>query len=182
MSWKKVFKTAEEAVEYLFLEELESEMIALPPEVDELTDDDTETLDPSVRDIAETEKYTKQWKNKPEFSLTEELKTFIGFLIFSGYHTLSSEHDYWSDEDLMVPIVKNSMTRNRYLEIKSMIHFDDNNEAKSQAYDRAFKIQKLITEMNVNFQKWGIFDKHLSIDDMMIQYYGHHYFKQYIKG
>ncbi|GFT19352.1 hypothetical protein NPIL_48591 [Nephila pilipes] len=52
MSRKKVFKTAEEAVKYLFSEELESEMIALPPEVDELTDeegfDDTETLDPSI--------------------------------------------------------------------------------------------------------------------------------------
>ncbi|GFY44033.1 uncharacterized protein TNIN_496371 [Trichonephila inaurata madagascariensis] len=49
MSWKKVFKTAEEVVEYLFSEELESE-------IDELTDekgfDDTETLDPSVRDVA----------------------------------------------------------------------------------------------------------------------------------
>ncbi|GFT71324.1 hypothetical protein TNCV_4349751 [Trichonephila clavipes] len=31
-------------------------------------------------------------------------------------------------------------------------------------------------------QKWGIFDKHLSIDEMMIRYYGHHYFKQYVKG
>lgn len=52
MPRKKVFKTAEEAVEYLFSKELESDMIALPPEVDELTDeecfDDTETLDPSV--------------------------------------------------------------------------------------------------------------------------------------
>ncbi|GFX90802.1 piggyBac transposable element-derived protein 2 [Trichonephila clavipes] len=63
-----------------------------------------------------------------------------------------------------------------------MIHFADNNEAKSQANDRAFKIRKLITEMNANFQKWGIFDKHLSIDEMMIRYDGHHYFKQYIKG
>ncbi|GFW12174.1 piggyBac transposable element-derived protein 2 [Trichonephila clavipes] len=75
---RKVFKTAEETVEYLFSEELESEMIALQPEVDGLTDegfDDTETLDPS---------------------------------------------------------------------------------------------------------KWGIFDKHLPIDEIMIQYYGH-YFKQYIK-
>ncbi|GFU22479.1 hypothetical protein NPIL_102811 [Nephila pilipes] len=55
MSRKKVFKTAEEAVEHLFSEELESEMIVLPPEVDEFTDekgfDDSETLDPSVRDI-----------------------------------------------------------------------------------------------------------------------------------
>ncbi|GFU21864.1 hypothetical protein NPIL_262111 [Nephila pilipes] len=55
MSRKKVFKTAEEVVEYLFSEELESEMIVLPPEVDEFTDeegfDDSETLDPSVRDV-----------------------------------------------------------------------------------------------------------------------------------
>ncbi|GFS37499.1 hypothetical protein NPIL_574921 [Nephila pilipes] len=55
MSRKKVFKTAEEAVEYLFSEELQSEMIVLPPEVDEFTDeegfDDSETLDPSVRDV-----------------------------------------------------------------------------------------------------------------------------------
>ncbi|GFT58639.1 putative piggybac transposable element-derived [Nephila pilipes] len=52
MSRKKVFKIAKEAVEYLFSEELDSEMIVLPPEVDELTDekgfDDTETLDPST--------------------------------------------------------------------------------------------------------------------------------------
>ncbi|GFU38554.1 hypothetical protein NPIL_457481 [Nephila pilipes] len=55
MSRKKVFKTAEEAVEYLFSEELESEMIVLPPEVDEFTIEegfyDSETLDPSVRDV-----------------------------------------------------------------------------------------------------------------------------------
>ncbi|XP_071043394.1 piggyBac transposable element-derived protein 2-like [Parasteatoda tepidariorum] len=253
MSRKKVFKTAEEAVEYLFSEELESEMIALPPGVNELTDeglDDTETLDPSVRDVigsntrkkgkkeliadwkkvpsnynfsdksnfskinfdktvsileglspvevfeeflsptylehilTETEKYAKQWKNNPDFSLTtEEQKTFIGFLIFSRYHTLSSERDYWSDEeDLRVPVAKKSMTRNRYLEMKSMIPFADNYEAKFQTNDRAFKIRKLITEMNANFQKWGIFDNHLSIDERIIRFYGHHYFKQYIKG
>ncbi|GFT81711.1 piggyBac transposable element-derived protein 3 [Nephila pilipes] len=56
MSREKVFKTAEEAVEYLFPEELESERIVLPPEEDELIDeegfDDTKTLEPSVRDIS----------------------------------------------------------------------------------------------------------------------------------
>ncbi|GFS91860.1 hypothetical protein NPIL_589501 [Nephila pilipes] len=55
MSRKKVFKTTQETVEYLFSEELESEMIVLPPEVAEFTDekgfDDSETLDPSVRDV-----------------------------------------------------------------------------------------------------------------------------------
>ncbi|GFT82165.1 hypothetical protein NPIL_125681 [Nephila pilipes] len=57
MSRKKVFKTAEEVVEYLFSEELESEMIVLPPEVDEFTDeegfDNSETLDPSARQLSD---------------------------------------------------------------------------------------------------------------------------------
>ncbi|GFW43642.1 uncharacterized protein TNCV_4769921 [Trichonephila clavipes] len=63
---EKSFKTTEEAVEYLFLEELESEMIALPPEVDELTDegfDDAETLDPSVRDVAGSIEISVPFKN-----------------------------------------------------------------------------------------------------------------------
>ncbi|GFV65604.1 hypothetical protein TNCV_2713321 [Trichonephila clavipes] len=39
----------------------------------------------------ETERYPKEWENKPKFSVTiDELKSFIGFLIFSGYHTLTS--------------------------------------------------------------------------------------------
>ncbi|GFU26997.1 hypothetical protein NPIL_115721 [Nephila pilipes] len=67
MSRKKVFKTAEEAVEYLFSEELESEMIVLPPEVNEFTDeegfDDSETFDPSV--AAVTVKPPPFWTDIP---------------------------------------------------------------------------------------------------------------------
>ncbi|GFU26998.1 piggyBac transposable element-derived protein 2 [Trichonephila clavipes] len=60
--------------------------------------------------INEPERYAKEWENKPEYSVTiDELKSFIGFLIFSGYHTLTSECDYCTkDEDLMILIVKNS--------------------------------------------------------------------------
>ncbi|GFU75772.1 uncharacterized protein TNCV_1652321 [Trichonephila clavipes] len=134
---KKVFKTAEKAIEYLFSEELESEMIALPPEVDELTDeegfDDTETLSPSVRDVA----------GRVEISVPYE------------------NYDDHKEKDLS--------------------NKTDNNEAKSQTNDRAFKIRKLIAEMNANFLKWGIFDKNLSINEMMIRYYCHRYCKQYIK-
>ncbi|GFY22918.1 piggyBac transposable element-derived protein 2 [Trichonephila clavipes] len=101
---------------------------------------------------------------------------------FDDTETLSlSVRDVADEEDLMVRIVRNSMARNRYLEIKSVINLADNNEAKSQTIDRAFKIRKLIAERNANFQKLGIFDKHLSIDEMMIRYYGHRYCKQYIK-
>ncbi|GFS80845.1 hypothetical protein NPIL_234111 [Nephila pilipes] len=76
MSRKKVFKTAEEAVEYLFSEELESEMIVLPPEVDEFTDeegfDDSETLDPSSSIVWE-QKHNQVIKNKGEVLSVQKL-------------------------------------------------------------------------------------------------------------
>ncbi|GFY08915.1 uncharacterized protein TNCV_4661071 [Trichonephila clavipes] len=40
MSRRKVFHTAEEVLEYMFSKEIESDIIALPPDVDELTDEE----------------------------------------------------------------------------------------------------------------------------------------------
>ncbi|GFT07524.1 hypothetical protein NPIL_100881 [Nephila pilipes] len=80
---KNVFKTAEEAIEYLFSEELESEMFVLPPEVDKFTDeegfDDSETLDPSVRDVicpiifVWEQKHNQVIKNKREVLSVQKL-------------------------------------------------------------------------------------------------------------
>ena len=43
--------------------------------------------------------YAKQNKNDPGFELSlDELKNFIGILIFSGYHFVTSERDYWSNQ------------------------------------------------------------------------------------
>lgn len=53
---RQVFKTLDEAVEYLYSEEIEAAIVALPPEVDELTDEDDlndDDLDvPVVSDVA----------------------------------------------------------------------------------------------------------------------------------
>lgn len=72
----------------------------------------------------ETQKYASRVKNEHEFKIeTDELKTFISIVLFSGYHKLPSERMYWSTkEDLGVEIVKNSMYRNRYLKVKQMLH------------------------------------------------------------
>lgn len=134
--------------------------------------------------LTETIRYANNVKNNMEFDVSiTELKVLIGFLIFSGYHSLPSERDYWSeDEDLMVPLVRKAMSRNRYQEIKSMLHFANNAEANDHKEDRGYKVRILIDKLNANFQKWGVFDQHLSIDEMMVRYYGHHSLKQYIKG
>jgi hypothetical protein len=58
--------------------------------------------------VDETLRYAAEQKNKPTFSVEiEDIKIFIGFLIFSGYNRLPSERDYFSDaEDLGVQLVK----------------------------------------------------------------------------
>ena len=73
--------------------------------------------------VEETIKYSRS-KNDPSFTITIVLKSFIGILLFSGYHQLPSEKNYWSEEeDLGVNIVKECMSRNEYLKIKKIYPF-----------------------------------------------------------
>ncbi|XP_035222261.1 piggyBac transposable element-derived protein 2-like [Stegodyphus dumicola] len=50
--------------------------------------------------VEETNRYAHEMKNKLNYNVTkDQIKTFIGFLILSGYHTLPSERDYWAEAD-----------------------------------------------------------------------------------
>lgn len=59
-----------------------------------------EFLTESVYDmiVEETNRYAHEVKNKLNVT-KDEIKAFIGFLILSGYHTLPSERDYWTEAD-----------------------------------------------------------------------------------
>ena len=74
------------------------------------------------------------------------------------------------------------MTRNRFMTWKSMTHFCDNDYFESNKSDRAYKVLPLITAIQESFKKFGIFEKDLSIDEMIVKYYGHNSLKQFIKG
>jgi hypothetical protein len=39
--------------------------------------------------------------------------------------------------------------------------------------DKSFKIKPLIQALVRNYQKWGIFQENLSVDEMIVRYYGH---------
>nr|CAH7757238.1 unnamed protein product [Callosobruchus chinensis] len=45
-----------------------------------------------------------------------------------------------------------------------------------------YKVRPLMDMLNANFQQWGIFHQMLSIDEAMVEYYGHHNAKQFIRG
>ena len=88
----------------------------------------------------------------------EEIQVFIGILLFNGYHTLSSERNYWSEEkDLGLDIVLNAFSRNAYLTLKSVIHFENNFQAEENKDDKAFKIKPLMDLLNKNFQQFSFY-------------------------
>jgi DNA excision repair protein ERCC-6 len=109
----------------------------------------------------------------------DEVRVFVGFLLLTGYHKLPSERLYWSeDEDLGLKIVKKAISRNKCKKVKSMIHFQDNENKQ----DRGFKIRLLMEMINVAFQQSGIFEEFLSVDEMIVKDYGHNSLKQFIRG
>jgi hypothetical protein len=94
--------------------------------------------------VEETERYAKEYKNKINFSVhPDDVHVLIGFLIFTGYHKLSSEIDFWSEDNLGIQIVKDAMSHNKYLELKSVLHFNDNKKANENEGDISFKIKPL---------------------------------------
>lgn len=87
----------------------------------------------------ETNRYAQQQNSSFNMSLSH-LRRFIGILIVSGYHTLPSLRDYWSNQpSLGVQIVKQAMTSNQFAEIKRFIHFCNNDEL-----DKNDKLAKVI--------------------------------------
>lgn len=120
--------------------------------------------------------------NNHIFRITShEVKIFVGVLLFTGYHKLPRERLYWSlDEDVGVPFISNSMSRNRFEEIKKYLHLADN--AGLDKDDKLYKVRSFMNLLNKKFQQWGLFHEHLSIDEAMVKYFGHHSAKQFIKG
>lgn len=136
-----------------------------------------------VTELIKTEsvRYARQ-KSNMSFNLDDaDLDIFIAIMLLTGYHSLPREGLYWNrDEDVHVPLVSSYMPRSRFSDIKKYLHLADND--KAVATDKLYKVSPLLTAMNKNFQQFGTFAKHLSVDEEMVPYYGHHSCKMYIKG
>lgn len=164
------------------LEGIENELVEktkfLSPVELFLTFFDTEVLE-FIKDSTIT--YAKQ-KNCLNFSLeVPQLKRFLSILLISGYHTLPALTDYWSvDPTLGVPIVKQAMPRNRFIEIKKYLHFCDNNNLSKG--DKYSKVRPFFDLMNLKFMQYGVWTNELSIDEQMVAYFGRHSCKMYIRG
>ena len=130
----------------------------------------------------QTNLYSNRDQNNPHLMVsTKEMRSFLGVLLLTGYHSLPEEHHYWSTQpDLGVPAVYNTISRNRYHEIKRYLHFADNQRLTEG--DKMSKISPLYNVLNCNFVQFDIFHELLSVDELMVPYFGRHSAKMFIKG
>ena len=132
---------------------------------------------------AQTLSYAAQCGNH-QFSMScNEMRTFIGILLLSGYCSVSRRRLYWSNEpDTHNILVVNSMRRNRFDEIIKCFHAADNCSLDQE--DKFAKIRPFLKIVNKKFLNFGsaFGTENISIDESMVPYYGRHPVKQFIRG
>lgn len=131
--------------------------------------------------VEQSKKYAMQ-KNQHDFHFNgEDLKIFVGILLFSGYLSMPRENMYWClDEDVRNSYISNNMPRNRFHEIKRYLHLADN--ANLDVTDKMAKVRPLSNILCKKFCQFGYMHEKLSIDESMVKYFGGHSSKQFIRG
>ncbi len=107
----------------------------------------------------------------------QELRQVLGIVLYMGVHKLPNRRMYWSSKTF-VPLIANSMTRNRFEEILSILHFNNNEMACTDpadaSYDKLFKLKPLIDHFRKVFKGSLCPETMQSIDEMMIPFKGRH--------
>ena len=124
--------------------------------------------------VLQTNLYSNRDQNNLHFVVsTEEMRSFFGMFLLTSYLILPEEHLYWATQpDLGVPTMYNTISRNRYHEIKRYLHFADNQRLTEG--DKMSKISPLYNMLNCNLVQFGIFLEVLSVDESMVPYFGRH--------
>ncbi len=108
-----------------------------------------------------------------------ELLKFYGTLLTSGYNTVPRRHLLWSDDyEISNTAVKDAMRRNRFDEIMSSVHLVDNMKITADPF---FKVRPLFEHLN-DINNAIPIAEHVAVDEMMIEYFGRHGCKQFIRG
>ncbi|KAJ8911933.1 hypothetical protein NQ315_016274, partial [Exocentrus adspersus] len=145
---KKTFKTLEEAMEFCFFEEIEADILALPPEVDELTDevefDDDILGAPIVNDVPGDLEIDIIDNNSDHNGITQDA---------------DDDDDEW--EIPLATLFGRGVAKTCEASSHSI-------SGSNQLPSKKLKMSKA--------------KENLSVDEMIVLYYGHHSLKQFIRA
>ena len=126
--------------------------------------------------IPQTLLYSQQ-KGHCFTTTADKMKALFGMHLVMGYHYLPSLRDYWSsDPDLAISYIANIMPRKRFEELRSFVHFNNNDFMKPHNdpdHDRAFKVRPVLDHCNKSFLATQSTMEHQAIDKHMIKFKGH---------
>ena len=106
--------------------------------------------------------------------LLEELKLFIGIILYMGVVKMSSKRNYWA-ADTRQQVVADTLSRNRFEEILRILHFSDNNQSTKpgdEGYDKFQKIRPIIELIRKRCVKLAVPETIHSIDEAMVPFKG----------
>ena len=104
--------------------------------------------DELIEAILEQTQLYNEWRNinssrrKVKDIIKDEIRTVIGIVLYMGIIKLPQCRMYWSYKT-RVDLIASSMSINRFEEIVSVIHFNDNNKLPnrdSPLYNKCFKV------------------------------------------
>ena len=131
---------------------------------------------------SELKNYIIKATNENGYPLTtNDFNTFLGILIFTSFNSRPSQTDYWSNDIFLKaePVAK-SMSRNKFQAIKSHLKCalpkDKNDD------DKVTKLRPILNIFKKNILTYGFFDTALSVDEMMVKFFGRLSIKQFIKN
>ena len=114
----------------------------------------------------------------------EEIKCFIGLLLWTSLVPLLNHRSYFTNSEIYdLPNFKKHITRDRFEELLKMLHLADNvGENLIAAKKFEAKMGNMLSSFNTNSKRLLAPARSLSIDEMMVKFYGRSVIRQYIKS
>ncbi|KAK7097638.1 piggyBac transposable element-derived protein 4-like [Littorina saxatilis] len=114
-----------------------------------------------------------------------DMRNFFACCIHMGIVKKPRMSDYWSRHPaLHASYCSQLMSRNRFMDILSFLHMNDNTTSVpfgEEGHDPIHKIRPLVTHLNTKFQETYIPDKTICVDEAMCPFKGRSKFRVYMK-
>lgn len=111
----------------------------------------------------------------------QEFNAFLGIIILSIFNKRNAIKDYWSTNPLLeCPIVRSAMSRNNFWAIKGKIKYSKQSEENRD--DPAWRVRAIFEMFRRNIKCLRYFQTALSVDEMMVKFFGRLSIKQFIRN
>ena len=118
--------------------------------------------------------------NKWKDITSNEMKTYIGIILWMSVHKCSQISDHWSTDLLYESNFHKFMSYNKFINIHKFFH-TANNDDISNLDDSIYKIRQILVHFTMLWRTYYEIKSHLAIDEAMIKFDGRLAFKQYMK-